>query len=520
MNRLLHRLLPAALLLFASVSLSATVVTGRVSCEGEPLAGVSVSDGENVVLTDAQGCYTIKSKLELGYVFISVPSGYEVPSDGVLPVFFKRLSASLSKASADFSLKKVDQSKCNLIVYNDIHLVGDQKEKDLEQAHEGFFPDVLAEYEKLKDVPVYGLTVGDMTSDNKWYTHNFGLPEYLKEVSVLPFQIYHCMGNHDNDLRGGGGDFNSSKTYREVIGPNYYSINIGAYHIVFLDNIFYDQPADENGWVSAKGYHTHLDGVQLRWLRNDLKNVAPDTPILLVAHAPFSRLEGVDKGEDRFRDGFNDGYYGADVLNMFRKFGSVHLLTAHTHENYFVQINSRVLEHNNIGVSAASWKTKQYCGLNIIRDGVPGGYSVYTIDGRDLSWYYKAVGFKADECQFRSYDVNVIPEELREGAPDNTIWVNVFNYDPAWTVSLKEDGKDLDVQRAFIRDPLYRLGIDHTKLGKGAFKSMPNNHMFTARASRPDSSIEITVTDRFGKVYKQTLERPAHFGLDMFLGNK
>ncbi len=510
-----------AALLLPGFGAGATLVTGKVSCDGAPLAGVAVSDGEAVVLTADDGSYKMKSRLELGYVFISVPSGYEVPADGIIPRFFVRIAASEKKARADFALRRVDQSECNLIVYNDIHLVGDRKEKDLEQAREGFFPDVLALYEEIKDRPVYGLTLGDMTSDNKWYTHNFALPEYLEEAGCLPFQVWHAMGNHDNDMHGGGGDFNSSNTYRRVIGPNYYSLNIGGFHIVVTDNIFYDNPFNAQGIVeSARGYHVHLDDMQAGWLRNDLRYVDPATPVILVSHAPFARITGVENGKDKTKDGFTGGYYSDDILQMFRKFPYVYALTAHTHENYYVQISPKILEHNNIGVSAASWKTRNVCGFNMISDGVPGGYAVYTIKGDSLSWYYKAPGMKMEDCQFRVYDMNSVPAPYNAGASENEIWINVFNYDPLWRVEVSENGTPLEVKREYLKDPLYRLGVENHRVGQGTFKPRNTNHMFRAQASSADSTVEVKVTDRFGRVFTQTVERPAYFGLDMKLGNK
>lgn len=519
--RITYRVLLIAALLFACAGAGATVVTGTVSCDGAPVAGVAVSDGQQVVLTGSDGAYKLKSRLELGYVFVSVPSGYEVPSDGVIPRFFARISASEKKARADFALRKVDQSECNIIVYNDIHLVGDRKDKDLQQAHEGFFPDVMALYEQIKDKPVYGLTLGDMTSDNKWYVNNFALPEYLEEVGCFPFQIWHAMGNHDNDMRGGGGDLKSSDTYRRVIGPNYYSLNIGGFHVVVTDNIYYDNPFNSEGIVeSARGYHVHLDDMQTAWLLNDLRFVDAATPVILVSHAPFARVTGVENGKDKTKDGFTGGYYSDDILQLFRKFPYVYLLTAHTHENYYVQISPKMLEHNNIGVSAASWKTKAVCGFNMIGDGVPGGYAVYTVKGDSLSWYYKAPGMRMEDCQFRVYDMNSVPAAYRGPASENDIWVNVFNYDPMWRVEVSENGVPLEVMREYLKDPLYRLGVENHRVGQGTFKPRNTNHMFTAHASEAGSTIEVRVTDRFGRVFRQTVERPAYFGLDMNLGNK
>lgn len=74
-------------------------VYGVVSCEGKGIKGAVVSDGCKVVLTDGNGVYNIASEKRLKYVFISIPSGYEVASDGVLP----RMSVRLTKDKAEFT---------------------------------------------------------------------------------------------------------------------------------------------------------------------------------------------------------------------------------------------------------------------------------------------------------------------------------------------------------------------------------------------------------------------------------
>lgn len=55
--------------------------TGLVSDkEGNPLEGVVVSDGYSVVASDKKGVYQIVRDPNAKHVFISVPSGYEIPA--------------------------------------------------------------------------------------------------------------------------------------------------------------------------------------------------------------------------------------------------------------------------------------------------------------------------------------------------------------------------------------------------------------------------------------------------------
>ena len=47
--------------------------------EGNPIAGTVVSDGYSVAATDSKGVYQIIRDANAKHVFISVPSGYEIP---------------------------------------------------------------------------------------------------------------------------------------------------------------------------------------------------------------------------------------------------------------------------------------------------------------------------------------------------------------------------------------------------------------------------------------------------------
>ena len=62
-------------------------VKGVVFCGSVPVAGAVVSDGEILTTTDDTGCYYLPSKKYHGYVFVSVPSGYEPQVENSIPQF-------------------------------------------------------------------------------------------------------------------------------------------------------------------------------------------------------------------------------------------------------------------------------------------------------------------------------------------------------------------------------------------------------------------------------------------------
>ena len=83
-------LLAAALAALAS---QAHNITGRVTCGGHGIAGVAVSDGITVTTTDAGGYYSMTSGKMNGYVFVTVPRGYEPACrDGFDPQFWQLLN--------------------------------------------------------------------------------------------------------------------------------------------------------------------------------------------------------------------------------------------------------------------------------------------------------------------------------------------------------------------------------------------------------------------------------------------
>lgn len=501
-----------ACLMLAAIGLNATVVSGKVSCNGAGIAGVSVSDGVKVVLTAADGSYKLKTPLELGYVFISVPSGYEAGTDGVIPRFFCRLDASAKTAVADFELSQVDQSKCNILFFNDIHLTHDPVYHDVELAQAGFFKDVREHAAELAGVPLYAMTLGDMTTDSRWYKRHFGLPEYLEQLRGFPAPVFHVMGNHDNDIRGGSDDA-ACKPFREVIGPYYWSVNIGGVHFVALDDIVYDMPLNEEGRVAkVTSYKTFVEARQLAWLKNDLRNVPADTPVVIMTHAPFYRIKKAENGVYDTYEGFSEGHSPDEVLYRLRGYKNVSVLSGHTHMNYYVEYGNGILEHNCVAVAGSSWYTPPCCGSVLSSDGIPGGYAVYTIENGSFSWYYKPVGVPVEEGQFRAYDINRVPAQYRGKLAPNTVLVNVFNYDPAWKVRIVENGRDLAVRQTWVADPLYACAVEGKPFSqKGAFKPHKNSHMFTAQASSPDSEVVIIVTDRFGREFRQSFSRPAAF---------
>ena len=499
-------------------------VYGVVSCEGKGIKGAVVSDGCKVVLTDGNGVYNIASEKRLKYVFISIPSGYEVASDGVLPRMSVRLTKDAKETErVDFELFEQDQSSYSMLYFGDMHLAARSFCRDIQQFRD-FTADVK-DYMAANKGRCYAMTLGDMSWDYFWTANGYDLNSYLKEINgdLGGLQIFHTMGNHDNDSSFSG-DFDGASTFHRIIGPSYYSFNIGGTHYIVLDAIeYFNSPAGE------RNFRSQVTREQIDWMVRDIACVDKKAPIVVTMHTPLYRRDGTGALSNMW-----------DLIKNFDGFDRVQFVTAHTHVVYNVDMLHRsvhVYENNSGAVCGAWWMSGcNYPGLHIGTDGAPGGYRVMEFKGKEMTTFFKAAGRPA-EHQFRVYDRNCICLDAQLWLPDastadkaeftrtageyakpstaNEILINVWDYDPSWKISVTENGRELSVtQVKGARDPLYLLAYEAYEYDNGWDISYPSStfdHMFKATASSPSSTVEVKVTDRYGRVFTERVARPRPF---------
>ena len=509
-------------------------IKGLVVCDGSPVAGVAVSDGVEVAQTDSDGCFWLPSKKKLGYVFISVPSGYKSPRDGAYPIFWKATTAGASEVEAHkFTLEPEDQSKVRLIASADLHLADRYSSQDLRTYKADYLS--LLEKEAAGDYTPYGIVLGDMTWDIFW--DNYDLARYRREHHDLPLPVWHVIGNHDYDMSYTD-DAKAAGKYVENFGPTYYSFNLGSAHFVVLDNIVY---LNEN---SSRHHDTYVDDEQLGWLRKDLAYVAKDTPLFVCMHCAMYHSEGISKsGTPSLDIAFDPEGRIVTFLDCFKGFTNVHVLAGDTHINNSLppeimpSIASNVYQHNIAAVCASWWWTTYESGNSICKDGSEGGYEVFDLDADGLSWYYQPLHYSSEK-QFRSYDMNVVKEyfatsnqaakfhnaypsrETYSSWGEDIVLINVWAWDPRWTISVTENGQPLETEFVYVEDPLHTISYDIPRVFENgeltsSFRTTPTHHMVKVKTSGPGTSLVITVTDPFGRVSAETMDRPKIFNVDM-----
>ena len=151
----------ACLVVFSGIA-DAKKISGTVSCGGEKLAGVVVSDGTSFAVTARNGRYTLDAADSAAFVFVVSPSGYTVDYSSGTPVFYKRLG--LAK-KYDFELLKTrDGDDYTLLCISDPQC---RNKKQFQQFCSEPLQDICAQVEKYSaDGLVAGLMLGDIGWDS------------------------------------------------------------------------------------------------------------------------------------------------------------------------------------------------------------------------------------------------------------------------------------------------------------------------------------------------------------------
>lgn len=519
-----------------------TTVYGIVSSAGVGVENVVVSDGAEVTVTNEKGIYQLKSAKKWGYVFISVPSGYEVPSVGVLPQFHRALKNSADVVErADFKLEKVDgQDSYKIFMLGDMHLAN--RTGDLGQFAQ-FTSDLTDYMTRHKGEKMYALTLGDMTWDLYWYSNSYYFPQYLNTVNsqIKNLQIFHTMGNHDNDFQTRS-DYDAAVKYVDQICPTYYSFNIGKVHYVVMDDI----DCSSYDGSTSRNYVKSLSAEQLDWLAKDLSYVAKTTPVVVAMHAQVFYPT---------TSGFKIDHDQVNTLRLFDILDgyTVRFVTGHTHKLFNVTPDAPIVDgHNfreyNSGSVCASWwwSGNLTPGIHIGTDGTPGGYGIWDVTGTDFQCLYKSTGWP-EEYQFRSYDLNnvhfsmadvpLMPSGISASVKnaymqyvnaypqnnDNEVLINIWNWNSDWTLSVvDENRKTLPYTEVWAYDPLHIAALSVKRFNNAGLKSTPSfitdkfTHFFKVKADDADTDLVITVKDEFGNEWTENMQRPKAFSTDAY----
>jgi hypothetical protein len=397
---------------------------------GEPgLAGVAVSNGVEVVLTDAAGAYAIADRPG-SMIFVIKPRGWRPPTDASqLPLFYSPRGA----ARADFPLVRSEEpDNLRALVLTDPQPSSAAEVDFLTRG-------LVAGVGKRPDL-AFGVTLGDVVYDR---------PDLFGAVNVSLARVgipwYSLPGNHDLAL-GTPDERAAVASFESVYGPSTYAFHAGPALFVALDDM---RPLGGPRFVGG------LRADQFEFIENLLRGTKPDEWVVLMMHIPLFSPDPT--GAETFRR--------ADRLRLFGALKGrtrVLILSGHTHYQRHVMHGpedgwegpGRIQEYNVAAACGGFWggpRNADGIPVATMWDGTPPGYAVIGFAGDRVSLdYIPALGPADHQMEIHAPRV-VAP---RQGYV--SFYANVFNGGDGWKVEARVDDRVWNsISRILGWDPSY-----------------------------------------------------------------
>ncbi|MEX0873380.1 MAG: PQQ-binding-like beta-propeller repeat protein [Actinomycetota bacterium] len=237
---------------------------GIVAAEGAGVGGVVCSDGRAVVRTGPDGTFSIEASGP--FVFVSTPTGYAadpwyLPAEGDL-----RFDLRTQRQTVPFSFAQI----------TDLHLSTTGWAFGAPVITTPEVVSAFFEYVARRDPGLaFVASTGDQT--NNGTDEEFA--GYMSAAGSSPLRVIAIPGNHDHNsvdperARSEGERFGPGvyyTPYDRFMGPRWFSFDHAGVHFVVVD------------WTTHHlGFETE---VQEAWVRADLTQVAPGTPVIFLTH--------------------------------------------------------------------------------------------------------------------------------------------------------------------------------------------------------------------------------------------
>ena len=533
------------------------IVYGYVKdSSGNPISGVAVSDGFSVVQTDNAGFYQIKVTSDTWYIYISLPSEYEVPINNYgQPCFYQKYHETNRRY--DFTLTPLaggKEKKFALFTFADPQVTN--------STNLGRFKTTIPLVKEYvtevssTGMPCYGITLGDILS-NSSTNNDDAYRDDMRDgfaASKVGMPVFQVMGNHDccyytasnpifADETSSTYNLKAQRAHEDMFGPVNYSFNRGDVHIVAMRDIVYTSNTTS---ANSVGFLPE----QVAWLKQDLALVPKDKLVLLCVH-----IQLLNRTPN----------YTQNVLQMLNEYNEAHVLSGHTHiqHNYIHKYEgspyTNIYEHNTCALCGPWWHAK------VAGDGSPSGYNVFVANGNTLEdWYYMGYNAAAGENkrshQMRLYRGNAVygadaPTDTASNPygikgyygfnyGDEYILANIYNADNDWVVKVYENGVYSGNMTclAYNKPSISSLVGSYTKADPRRAKdgveasaeffvaglrlgllgswsaptdSAPNGepgsaaygatyHMYKYKLKNKNASVKVVAIDRFGNEYTET----------------
>ena len=237
--------------------------------------------------------------------------------------------------------KKSKVQPFTFAVIGDTHLYSMRRHR-FDLTFERAINDVL----RMRPKPDFVVFVGDLAQFGKKEELEKG-KKYLDRLENAGIKYFIIPGEHDWYLDLG-------KTWKEMFGKPYWSFDHKGVHFIAMNSILvedYWTARDMTPWermLAIAELECHVCGLwgvgekQLEWLEKDVKNLSPDTPIVVFTHSPlwnyYPRWNFQTKDAPEIRK----------ILSKFDKVISIH---GHVHQVVYNKTGNMV----HIGNLATAW---------------------------------------------------------------------------------------------------------------------------------------------------------------------
>jgi len=459
------------------------------------IAGVCVSNGRDVVQTDAEGRWSLPVDDDT-ILFMVKPEDWMTPvnADQIPQFFYIHKPAGSPEldakgvaptgplpSSIDFPLYKQDEPDEYSIL-----LFGDPQARGLREIN--FVTHDVVE-ECIGSDAKFGISLGDIVADD---VNLFA--EYNESIAQIGVPWYNTFGNHDNN-RGAGGDEHSDETFERFYGPGSYVFENGKVGFLVMDDVYFKPDGKYEGGFTED---------QLAFVRNYLATVSKDKLVVMTMHIPIVRC--------KYRD---------EMLAILAEHPHTLSVSAHTHTQANVFMGEELgwpgaePHHHLIHATVCgSWWCGTFDETGIphatMNDGAPNGYSTVYFDGNQYRVVFKAARRPAD------YQMNIyLPDDVEQAkAAETEILVNVFAGSERSTVEMQfgkegewkplEQTKTIDpeclrmhLQNEFLNEEVFGWKMDYpsetTHMWKGVLPENPAVGTHT---------VTVKTTDMYGQTWE------------------
>ena len=484
------------------------------------IAGVLVSNGRDVVATDADGRWCLP--IEGGdHAFVVKPPHWSVtptrsgassysylhhPQGSRQNLRFEGTAPTGALPhTIDFTLRHAPENK-----RFDVALVADTQPSNLTEL--AYLERTLIEPLAQENV-AFAINHGDVVGDDLSL-----FDRYRELIGTTGIPWHHCPGNHDMNLDSPDGD-HAFETWKRVFGPPHYAFQSGDATFIVLNTVDYAGYSRlHSGMPTYRGW---IGPRQLAFVENLLRHVPAHHLVVVSMHVPLASYEDPDSVSDRVADRFQllELLSGRQYSVSFA--GHLHTTEHHYLGQEFGFARKPPHHHHVLTAACGSWWSgpPDRNGVPVAdsRDGSPKGFHILSIDGNQYETRFVAAAREQMRVLITSPDAigsnaagcgRILSSPIAEASVSNArIVVDVFDGGPNTRVMFSLDGNsrsEHELLRCHIPDPYIVDAFSDPAVARPSWlEACPSSHiwvgMLPAGLSRGTYQFTVRAIGEFGR---------------------